>query len=192
MRSSDGVGMTPPMVLGTPYPWSSVIMSSTLGAPFGGTTLGGHHGVESVAACLMTPPNFGGGGGICFPSIVVVASALPNVPVTTWAEAAPPPAKKLETASAPIASFLIPAPKSIRILLASNSGLASAGGGLRELVSGPTQQRSRQCSTSKFAALSARPPLQTCSFSLVTSSSPEGQMPTASRQVMQICLLYTS
>src|SRR5450755_5031162 len=103
MRSSDGVGMTPPKVLGTPYPWSSVMMSSTLGAPFGGTTLGGHHGVESVAACSMTPPNFEGGGGICFPSIVVVASALPSVPVTCCASESLPAANKLEKASAPSA-----------------------------------------------------------------------------------------
>ena len=38
--------MTPPKVLGAPKPWSSVIMSRTLGAPFGGTTRGGHQGVE--------------------------------------------------------------------------------------------------------------------------------------------------
>src|SRR6478672_2298002 len=29
----------------------------------------------------MTPPNFGSGGGICFPSIVVVALGEPGVPV---------------------------------------------------------------------------------------------------------------
>src|SRR5271157_3661471 len=48
--------------------------------------------------------------------MVVVALGSPNVPVTTCAEALPP-AKKLETASTPSASFRILAPKSIRILL---------------------------------------------------------------------------
>ena len=65
--------MTPPKVLGAPKPWSSVMMSSTLGAPFGGTTRGGHQGFDSEAFSLITPPNFGSGGGSCFPSIVVVA-----------------------------------------------------------------------------------------------------------------------
>ena len=37
------------------------MMSSTLGAPFGGTTRGGHHGVDSEAFSLITPPNFGSG-----------------------------------------------------------------------------------------------------------------------------------
>src|SRR5271167_2810718 len=87
MRSRFGVGMTPPKVLGTPYPWSSVMMSRTFGAPLGGTMRGGHHGVESLALSLITPPNFGGGGGICFPSIVVVALGEPNSPVTCCATA---------------------------------------------------------------------------------------------------------
>ena len=65
--------MTPPKVLGAPKPWSSVMMSSTLGAPFGGTTRGAHQGVDSEAFSLITPPNFGSGGGSCLPSIVVVA-----------------------------------------------------------------------------------------------------------------------
>src|ERR1700734_3094532 len=61
------------------------MMSSTLGAPLGGTTRGGHQGVESLALSLITPPNFGGGAGSCLPSTVVVALAEPNVPVTTCA-----------------------------------------------------------------------------------------------------------
>src|SRR5215831_8170426 len=85
MRSIVGVGMTPPKVLGAPKPWSSVMMSSTLGAPFGGTTRGGHHGFDSDALSLITPPNFGAGGGSWLPGIVVVASGEPSVPVTCWA-----------------------------------------------------------------------------------------------------------
>src|SRR5271165_720728 len=61
------------------------MIRSTFGAPFGGTMRGGHQGVESLALSLITPPNFGGGGGICFPSIVVVALGDPGVPVTCCA-----------------------------------------------------------------------------------------------------------
>src|SRR6266702_8768166 len=61
------------------------MMSSTLGAPFGGTTRGGHQGVDSEAFSLITPPKLGSGGGICFPSIVVVAPGEPGVPVICWA-----------------------------------------------------------------------------------------------------------
>src|SRR5947199_5880192 len=56
------------------------MMSSTFGAPLGGTTRGGHHGVEFVALSLITPPNFIGGGGICFPSRVTVALGEPGTP----------------------------------------------------------------------------------------------------------------
>jgi hypothetical protein len=35
----------------------------------------------------ITPPNFGGGAGSCFPSIEVVALAEPGVPVTSCAPA---------------------------------------------------------------------------------------------------------
>ena len=41
MRSSAGVGMTPPKVEGAPKPTSSVMMSRMFGAPLGGTTLAG-------------------------------------------------------------------------------------------------------------------------------------------------------
>src|SRR6476659_1663377 len=87
MRSMAGVGMTPPKVLGAPKPWSSVMMSSTLGAPFGGTTRGAHQDVDSEAFSLITPPNFGSGGGSCFPSSVVVALGAPGTPVICWANA---------------------------------------------------------------------------------------------------------
>jgi hypothetical protein len=78
IRSIAGVGTTPPNVPGAPNPLSSVMMSSTLGAPFGGTTRGGHHGFDSEAFSLITPPNFGSGGGICLPSSVVVAIGEPR------------------------------------------------------------------------------------------------------------------
>jgi hypothetical protein len=58
------------------------MMSKTLGAPFGGTTRGAHHGVDCEALSSITPPNFGSGGGSCFPSIVVVAPGEPGTPVT--------------------------------------------------------------------------------------------------------------
>ena len=90
MRSIVGVGMTPPNVLGTPKPASSVMMSSTFGAPFGGTTRGAHHGFDCSASSLITPPNFGSGGGSCLPSIVVVALGEPGVPVVCWARAEAP------------------------------------------------------------------------------------------------------
>src|SRR5271166_50073 len=57
------------------------------GAPLGGTTVGGHQGVDCGAVSLIVPPNFGGGGGNCFPSIVVVALGEPNTPVTCCAAA---------------------------------------------------------------------------------------------------------
>src|SRR5262245_45669580 len=82
MRSRAGVGMTPPKVLGAPKPTSSVMMSSTLGAPLGGTTRGAHHAFDWAAFSLMTPPNFGSGGGSCFPEMVVVALGEPSTPLT--------------------------------------------------------------------------------------------------------------
>src|SRR6266436_5729620 len=63
------------------------MMRRILGAPLGGTTRGGQYGLESVAASLITPPKGSGGGGICFPSIVTVASGEPGVPLICWAGA---------------------------------------------------------------------------------------------------------
>src|SRR6267378_1516897 len=57
------------------------MIRSTLGAPLGGTIVGGQYGLESTAVSFITPPNCGSGGGICFPSIVVVAPGEPGVPV---------------------------------------------------------------------------------------------------------------
>src|SRR5881227_3736304 len=61
------------------------MISRTLGAPFGGTRRDGHHGLESFALSLIAPPNSGGGGGSCLPSIVTVALGDPGVPVVCWA-----------------------------------------------------------------------------------------------------------
>src|SRR6516162_9727197 len=88
-RSKAGVGMTPPKVLGAPKPTSSVMMSNTLGALLGGTTRGAHHAFDWAAFSLMTPPNFGSGGGSCLPEMVVVAPGEPGTPVT-WT---PPPGR---------------------------------------------------------------------------------------------------
>src|SRR6266704_3068560 len=63
------------------------MISSTLGAPLGGTTLGGHQVFESVASSLITPPNAGGGGGSCAPLMVVVALGEPSTPVICCAAA---------------------------------------------------------------------------------------------------------
>ncbi len=87
MRSMAGVGITPPKVLGAPKPESSVMISKTLGAPLGGTTRGAHHGFDCNASSLMTPPNFGSGGGNCLPSIAIVAAGEPGVPVVPCATA---------------------------------------------------------------------------------------------------------
>src|SRR6185295_12118169 len=62
-------------------------MSNTLGAPFGGTTRGGHHVFESLTSSLITPPNFGSGAGSWLPLIVVVALGAPKVPVVPCAAA---------------------------------------------------------------------------------------------------------
>src|SRR5512144_2200482 len=61
------------------------MISRTLGAPLGGTTVGGHQGLDSLAFSWITPSNFRGGGGSCLPSIVVVALGEPGVPVICWA-----------------------------------------------------------------------------------------------------------
>src|SRR5437588_5096190 len=63
------------------------MISNTFGAPFGGTTEGGQYGLESLAVSLITPPNLGGSGGSCLPSIVNVAPGEPGVPVICWAAA---------------------------------------------------------------------------------------------------------
>src|SRR5438552_14953040 len=63
------------------------MISSTFGAPSGGTIRGGHQVFDSLVVSPITPPKFGGGAGSCLPSIVVVALGEPGVPVTCWAKA---------------------------------------------------------------------------------------------------------
>src|SRR5262245_20518307 len=64
------------------------MISSTLGAPLGGTMRAGHAGLESCAESLITPANFGGAGGSCRPSMVVVALGAPGAPVVCTPEEA--------------------------------------------------------------------------------------------------------
>src|SRR5215469_6968630 len=84
--------MTPPYVLGTPKPESSVIISRMFGACLGGTIRGAHHALDCMALSLITPPNFGSGAGSCLPLMVVVAPGEPGVPVVwiccAWRELA--------------------------------------------------------------------------------------------------------
>ena len=58
-----------------------------VGRPFGRHDRGAHQAFDCKALSLMTPPNFGSGGGSCLPLIVVVAPGDPNSPVTCGAEA---------------------------------------------------------------------------------------------------------
>ena len=81
MRSRAGVGMTPPNVPGAPKPASSVMISNTLGAPFGRRAAPTTASRISEAFRLMTPPKAGSGGGSCLPSIVVVAPGEPGTTV---------------------------------------------------------------------------------------------------------------
>src|SRR5271166_1676275 len=59
------------------------MMSRMLGAPLGGTMRGGHQVFDPARVSLITPPNFGGGAGSCFPSMEIVALGEPNTPLTT-------------------------------------------------------------------------------------------------------------
>ena len=62
------------------------MMSRMLGACLGGTMRGAHHAFDLQGVrSLITPPNFGSGAGSCLPSMVVVASGDPGVPVICWA-----------------------------------------------------------------------------------------------------------
>src|SRR5580765_5922960 len=90
------------------------MMSSTLGAPFGGTTRGAHHGVDSDALSLITPPNLGSGGGSCLPVIVVVALGEPDVPGPCCAKTNDAPSAQVAPVTAIASRRLIgfmPAPR---------------------------------------------------------------------------------
>ena len=77
------------------------MISSTFGAPLGGTTRGAHHALDCAAFSLITPPNFGSGGGSCFPSMVVVALGEPGTPVVCWATSGRAANRTNTAASAP-------------------------------------------------------------------------------------------
>src|SRR4029453_18220400 len=57
------------------------MISSTLGAPLGGTMFGGQPGLESAVVRPILPANGAGGAGILVRSRVVVALGEPGVPV---------------------------------------------------------------------------------------------------------------
>src|SRR5271166_3736408 len=104
MRSIVGVGITPPNVEGAPKPTSSVMISRMLGAPAGGTILGGHHDFDWAAFRLMVPPNGRAGAGSTSPGIVRVPSGEPTlVPVGSRAGAEP-----AAGAAAPVCAFASP------------------------------------------------------------------------------------
>ena len=63
------------------------MMSSTLGAPLGGTTRRRPVRLGILGAFLDHAAERIGGGGSCFPSIVMVALGEPGVPVICWAGA---------------------------------------------------------------------------------------------------------
>ena len=81
-----------------------------LGAPLGGTTRGGQYGLESNALSLITPPNGSGGGGICFPSIVVVALGDPNSPVTCCAATGVTANSAMSAKLPSMTRFIVPLP----------------------------------------------------------------------------------
>src|SRR5262245_47370720 len=64
--SKFGVGIGPPNVLDAPKPTSSVMMSSTFGAPLGAWTSLGKSGVESLTVRPILPWNGGSGIGRTF------------------------------------------------------------------------------------------------------------------------------
>src|SRR5215510_8946812 len=60
-------------------------MTSTFGAPLGGTIRGGQYGMDVSARFSIRPPKGAGGLGRDLPSMVVVALGAPGAPVVCWA-----------------------------------------------------------------------------------------------------------
>src|ERR1700734_2899026 len=87
------------------------MIRSTLGAPFGGTTVGGQNGFDCSAPRLITPPNFAGGAGRYFPSMVVVAPGEPGATGVCRVSVVEP-ALLIFAISPPRISFLAGAPLS--------------------------------------------------------------------------------
>src|SRR4051795_8588518 len=54
------------------------MISTTLGAPSGGVTRGGHQGFDWLAFRSIIPPVGSGDGGSCLPSIIMVALGDPG------------------------------------------------------------------------------------------------------------------
>ncbi len=77
------------------------MMSSTFGAPLGGTMRGAHQAFDSMAFCLITPPNLGSGAGSWLPLMVVVAPGEPGMPEVCWALRSTPPPKSVPETQAP-------------------------------------------------------------------------------------------
>src|SRR5215470_17852536 len=125
IRSSAGVGITPPNVLGTPYPASSVMIRSTFGAPFGGTMRAGQYGSEPFVVRSILPPNFCGGGGSCSPLIDIVAAGEPGGGLPCWAD----------TVVAAVIPSTVTNPTRRRVFV-------------RSTVSPPDVDRMRHCTTS--------------------------------------------
>src|SRR5271157_6040333 len=61
------------------------MISRMFGAPLGGTTRAGQYGVDCAVFRPIFPSNFCGGGGSCFPSMVVVAQGEPGGQFVCWA-----------------------------------------------------------------------------------------------------------
>src|SRR5262245_52761960 len=82
------------------------MISKTLGAPFGGTTVAGQAGLESFESKLIVPAKGGAGAGRYFPSIVVVALGEPGVPVVCWASAEPTQRAKTDADNSNVTAML--------------------------------------------------------------------------------------
>jgi hypothetical protein len=82
MRSRFGVGTTPPNVLVTPKPVSSVMIKRTFGAPLGGTTRAGQYGVDCAALRSILPRNTGAPNILCTLSALLLLASSPLGPAS--------------------------------------------------------------------------------------------------------------